>query len=256
MVAEDDSSILLQVKNKAIARHDGTQDPAEILSLVEAIKESSQGLEQVVKKKSAAEKAKVKAVDSGKESPEEAKAEEKAAVKSGVISAKEAKKDEKKVDKAIKRKNHKKPAAAAAADLIDIPDDDGILSLVQASQGMFLESENICVTANKGDQAPFNGQFNGREVASGTVAMESGTFCVDQSVLALVQRSWGLSSAEELEEVVKKKAREEKEEAAKEEKKVDKKVAKAKGKEAKKKVVKEEEKKVEEAAASKAAAKK
>merc|ERR1711957_649174 len=101
-----------------------------------------------------------------------------------------------------------------------------------------------------------NGQFNGREVASGTVAMESGTFCVDQSVLALVQRSWGLSSAEELEQVVKKKTKDGKEKAAKEEKKVEKKVAKAKGKEAKKKAVKEEEKKVEEAAAGKAAAKK
>merc|ERR1711957_322570 len=136
------------------------------------VKESSQELEQVVKKKS--------------------KAEEKAAVKSGVISAEKAKKDEKKVDKAIARKKNKKAAAAPAADLIDIPDDDGILSLVQASQGMFLDSDNICVPAKTGDQAPFNGQFNGREVATGTVAMESGTFCVDQSVLALVQRSWGL----------------------------------------------------------------
>merc|ERR1712160_74228 len=59
----------------------------------------------------------------------------------------------------------------------------------------------------KGDQAPINGQFNGFEVASGTVAMESGTFCVDQDVLALVQRSWGLSSAEEVEEVVNKKSK-------------------------------------------------
>merc|ERR1712160_50008 len=126
--------------------------------------------------------------------------EEKAAVKEGKITAEEAKKEEKKVEKATAAKKKKKA-------LIEVPDDDGILSLVQASQGIFLDNDNICVTAKKGDQAPINGQFNGFEVASGTVAMESGTFCVDQDVLALVQRSWGLSSAEEVEEVVNKKSK-------------------------------------------------
>merc|ERR1711957_146970 len=136
--------------------------------------------------------------------------------------------------------------------LIEVPDDDGILSLVQASQGIFLDSDNICVTAKKGDMAPINGQFDGLEVASGTVAMESGTFCVDQSPLALVQRSWGLSSAEEVEQVVEKKTAAEKKAAkAKEEKKVKKNVAKAKGKKAKDKVVKDEQKKVEKATAAK-----
>merc|ERR1712238_175746 len=136
--------------------------------------------------------------------------------------------------------------------LIEVPDADGILSLVQASQGIFLDSDNICVTAKKGDMAPINGHFNGREIASGTVAMESGTFCVDESTLALVQRSWGLSSEQEFDEVVKKKTKK-KEKAAKrkEEKKVQKKVAKAKGEKAKKKVVKDEKKKVEKATAAK-----
>merc|ERR1711957_118674 len=164
---------------------------AAAVSLVQTVKDNSQQFEEVVKKKSRAAKkkakdAKVKAVDSGE------------------ISAEEAKADEKKVDKATAAKKKKK---APAADLIDIPDDDGILSLVQASQGMFLDSDNICVIAKKGDMAPINGQFNGREVATGSVAMETGSFCVDHRVLALVQRSWGLSSAEEVEEVVKKKSK-------------------------------------------------
>jgi len=83
--------------------------------------------------------------------------------------------------------------------------------LLQASQGIFLDSDNICVTAKKGDMAPINGQFDGLEVAGGYVAMESGTFCVDESTLALVQRSWGLSSEQEFDEVVKKKDEEAKE---------------------------------------------
>merc|ERR1712166_1089901 len=116
--------------------------------------------------------------------------------------------------------------------LIEVPDDNGMLSLAQASQGIFLDNDNICVTAKMGDMAPINGHFNGREVASGTVAMESGTFCVEESTLALVQRSWGLSSEQEFDEVVQKKTKkQEKAAKRKEEKKVQKKVAKAKGEE-------------------------
>merc|ERR1712160_211944 len=164
---------------------------------------------------------------------EEKKVQKKVAKAKGEKAKKKVVKDEKKkVEKATKPK--KKGGKAA---LIDIPDDnDGILSLLQASQGVFLDSDNICVTAKKGDMAPINGHFNGREVASGTVAMESGTFCVDESTLALVQRSWGLSSEQEFDEVVKKKTKEQEKAAKrKEEKKVQKKVAKAKGEKAKKK---------------------
>merc|ERR1711957_987523 len=113
-----------------------------------------------------------------------------------------------KVETTIKPKKKKGGKA-----LIEVPDDDGILSLVQASQGIFLDNDDICVTAKKGDQAPVNGQFDGREVASGSVAMESGTFCVDKRVMALVQRSWGLHSAQEVEEVVKKKSKADKKKA-------------------------------------------
>merc|ERR1712166_527026 len=158
--------------------------------------------------KAKGEKAKKKVVKDEKKKVEKATAAKKKK-KDKQEAKKEVAKEEKKVDKAIKPK--KKGGKAA---LIDIPDEeDGILSLLQASQGVFLDSDNICVTAKKGDMAPINGQFDGLEVAGGTVAMVSGTFCVDQSTLALVQRSWGLSSAEEVEEVVKKKSTSDKKKA-------------------------------------------
>lgn len=84
-------------------------------------------------------------------------------------------------------------AAAAAEDVID-----DLTSMLQTHVSQHNQNQ-ACMPVKLGDIAPANGLFNGQQVQIGEVAQESGTFCVDKEVLALIQRSFGLSSLKDIE---------------------------------------------------------
>jgi hypothetical protein len=64
---------------------------------------------------------------------------------------------------------------------------------VRRQEELFEVSDKICTHVQEGEVAKMVGQFNGQEVAVGSVATEAGTFCVKkedfQELSALVERS-------------------------------------------------------------------
>ena len=90
----------------------------------------------------------------------------------------------------------------AAAAVEDVPDD--LTSLLQ-TQIRQHDQNQACTAVEVGDVAPVNGLFNGQQVQIGEVAQESGSFCVDKEVLALLQRSFGMSDLKDIEVAVLKK---------------------------------------------------
>ena len=91
---------------------------------------------------------------------------------------------------------------AAAAAVEDVPDD--LTSMLQTHISQHNQNQ-ACTPVKVGDVAPVNGLFNGQQVQIGEVAQKSGTFCVDKEVLALIQRSFGMSSLKDIEVAVSKK---------------------------------------------------
>jgi len=84
-------------------------------------------------------------------------------------------------------------AAVATSDYAS----DDVTSMMQAKHGV-TDASRMCVPVRKGDVAPIQGSFNGRQVEIGEVAEASGTFCVDKDVYALVERSSASSSAQDV----------------------------------------------------------